>query len=243
MRTVFRGLQVLVIGAALVIAGCSKSVEGETRKWSSNTAKVTEIATHYPGFKGALDARLGAATAIHDAADKLDGDAKIDKLSEANGALMKGFVGDLAGLDLRLKDLREKRVEVAAQAGDESSRLAAKVAAEDAQKALDRVDAALKAGAADEAAAAVILRKIDDDLDTAESALGKVLAADKKKKDDADAAKKAEADATKKAADDEAAKVAPWKCDHCDSENPHDATQCNSCGAPRPAAKKDEAAK
>src|SRR5690606_8163019 len=119
-----------------------------------------------------------------------------------------------------------------------------KVAAEDAQRALDRADAALKAGAADEAAAAAVVKKIDGDLDTALKALDKVLAVDRAKKDEAAAAKQSEADAKAAAAAAEAAKTAPWKCAHCDSENPHDEGQCKSCGAPRPAAAApDEAAK
>lgn len=239
---IFRGLQVVVIGLSLALAGCSKSVEGETRKWSSNTARIGELSAQYPGFKSALEARKAAAQELHDAADKLDGEAKINKLAEANSALMKGFVDDLGDLDDKMKRLRDKRVEAAAQAGDESTRLAAKVAAEDAQKAIDRADAALRAGAADEAAATAVLRKIDGDLDTALRAVDKVLAVDKKKKDDAAAQKQAEVDAKASADAAEAAKVAPWKCDHCDSMNPHDETQCKSCGAPRPAAPADEAA-
>lgn len=238
LRPLTRSLRVVLLGA-LLFAACSKSVEGETQRWATNSAKVTELAAVYPGFKPAIDARKAAATPLYDAAAALEGDAKIAKLAEANDALMRGFVGDLAALDAKIKALRERRVEAAAQAGDDSTRLAAKVAAEDAGQAIDRAEAALKAGAADEAAAAAILKKLHADLDTAKSAIDKVIAADQAKKDDAAKAKdEVAADAAAKAAADaaEAAKLAPWKCGHCDSQNTHEHTSCQSCGAARPEA-------
>lgn len=229
----------VVLSLGLAISACSKSVEGETKRWASNSARVTELGALYPGFKGAIDARAQSAKKIYDAAAGLEGDAKISKLSEANSALMKGFVDELDDLEAKVKSLREARVEAAAKASD-GTQLGAKVAAEDAQKALDRVDAALKAGAADEAGAAAVLKKIESDLDTAQSALDKVLAVQQAKKDEADAAKKAESDAKSSAAAADAAKVAPWTCAYCGSKNAHDKTSCDSCGAAR--AKDEKAA-
>ncbi len=238
-------LSAVVLAIGLSVGACSKSVEGETKKWATYSTRVTELAAQYPGFKGAIEARKQAAQKLHDAADKLEGDDKIQKLAEANTALMAGFVDELDDLDDKVKKLREARVEAAAKAGD-TTKLGAKVAAEDAQKTLDRVDAALKSGAADEAAAAAVLKKIESDIDTAQSAIDKVLEVDQAKKDEAAAAKKAEADA--KAADAKAAdeKVAPWSCEYCGNKNAHDKTSCESCGAARGKpgdAKADEAKK
>ncbi|HET6583626.1 MAG TPA: hypothetical protein VFG69_09265, partial [Nannocystaceae bacterium] len=125
----------------LLAGGCKQTVEGETQAWETNVAKVKELAAQYPGFKPALDARLAAAQKIHDEAASLGDEAKIAKLAAANTELRKDFVGDLDGIDDKIKKLREKRAEAAAKAGDESSRLAAKVAADDAQGALDRAEA------------------------------------------------------------------------------------------------------
>jgi len=227
----------LLIATTLIVGACSKSVEGESRKWDSNSVQLAELSATYPGFRPALEARKAAAAKIHDAAASLDGDAKIAKLSEANTALMQGFVGDLDALDDQIKKLRESRVEATTKASDEATRLGAKVAAEDAQRALDRADTTLKAGATDETAAVAVLRKLKGDLDTAQSALNKVLEIDKAKQDKAADAKQSEA--SKKTADDAAAaaKVAPWKCSYCSSENTHDETACKSCGAPRAEAK------
>ena len=233
-RTLVAWLAVVML---LLAGGCKKSVEGEQQAWKTNVEQVRGLTATYAGFRPALEARLTKATELHDAADSLDGDAKIEKLSEANSALMTGWVRDLQGLDEAMKDLRTKRVEAAAQAGDESTRLGAKVAAEDAQRALDRAQKALETGAKDEAGATAVVKSVKSDIETAVKAVESVLKADKSKKDgkaaeveakDAkDAAAKAEADA----------KVAPWKCEYCGTENPHDAATCNSCGAPKAATK------
>ena len=233
MANVSRIVITCVAALLLFVSGCKKSVEGETKAWETNVAQVKELAAQYPGMKPALDARLAAAQKIHDAAEGLGDEQKIEKLSEANTAIRKDFVSDLAGLDDKMKKLREARAEAAAKAGDESSRLGAKVAAEDAKGALDRADAALAKGASDEASAAAVVKKVVSDIDAAQSAVDKVVKVDKDKKDDKEADAKAKADADAKAKADADAKVAPWKCEYCGHENPHDAGKCEQCGAPK----------
>lgn len=232
----------LLTATMLMVGACSKSVEGESRKWDTNSAQVAELAAAYPGFRPALEARKAAAAKIHDDAAGLEGDAKIEKLSAANTLLMKDFVSELDALDDTMKKLRDSRVEVTTKA-TEATRLGAQAAAEDAQRALDRADGILKTGATDESSATVVLKKLRSDLGTAQSALDKVMAIDKAKQKDADDAKKSEAG--KKTDDDAAAaaKSAPWKCSYCSSENPHDETSCKSCGAPRGDAKAPAKAK
>src|SRR5690606_400790 len=97
-----------------------------------------------------------------------------------------------------------------------------------------RVEATLEAGAKDEAAATAILKKVHGDLDTAQSAVDSVLKADASKKSEQAAAEEAKAAADAKAEADAEAKVAPWTCEYCDGQNPHDQSKCASCGAARP---------
>lgn len=224
--------------AILLVTGCSKTVEGESKAWTANVAQVNALMAQYPGMKPALEARLAAAQKSWDATGSMSGDAQIDAMAKANAELNAGFVNDLKGLDAKLKKLRESSVEVAAKAGDDSSRLGAKVAAEDAQKTVARVEKTLADGAKDEAAATAVMKKVLADIDTAQSAINKVSAVDKDKAD-----KKAEDEkaAQDKAAADKAAAdaaVADWTCEYCSTTNKHDVTACSSCGAPRPEAKK-----
>ncbi len=233
MQRLSKAMLTVLTALTLSLSGCSKSVEGESKRWQTNTATVNTLEAQYPGLKGALEARKASADRIFSAASGLQGDAKIDKLAEANSALMSGFVRDLQQIDEKIKKLRESRALAATNAGDAASRRGADVAAEDAAKVIARAQAMLEKGAADEATAKVLIKKASDDLDAAQKAIDKVVAADKSKKDSVKADKadaKADAKADEAAA---AAKVAPWKCSYCDSENPHDVSSCNSCGAPR----------
>lgn len=231
----------LLMLTALLVGACKKTVENQTAAWKSNVTKVEALQAQYPGMKPALQARLDEAKPLHEAASSLEGDAKIEKLSAANGALMKGFVRDLDGLDAKIKKLREARAEVTAKAGDASSRKGAEVAAKDAEKAIERAQAALKTGAKTPAAADAVLKKIASDLDTAQSAIDKVAGVDSKKKADAKADKDAKADAKAKADADAKAAVADWKCEYCGNMNAHDHKECGGCGAGRGGKKKKAA--
>ncbi|HEY8379658.1 MAG TPA: hypothetical protein VIK91_24365 [Nannocystis sp.] len=235
MQSLTRVLFLWLTALMLVVGACSKTVEGESKKWTANTAKIAELSAMYPGFKDVLEARKAAAQKVFDAAEGLAEEQKIEKMAEANRMLMAGFVDDLEDLEGEIKELRQKRAEAASKA--DSAELGAKVAADEVQQTLERVEAALKSGATDEAGANAVLKKIVADLKTAEEVVDKVLKADQEKKDAAAAEKKA-ADEAKAA---EEAKTAPWKCEYCGSSNPHDETNCKSCGAPR--AGGDKAAK
>jgi hypothetical protein len=221
----------------LLLSGCAKTVEGESKKWDANVSEVNGLAAKYPGMKPALDARLAAAKATWDSAAALEEKAKIDAMAAANTALMGGFVTKLKNVEPNLAKLRESRVAAASKAGDESSRLAAKLAAEDAQKTIDRVEKTLKDGAKDEASATAILDKVTTDIETSQKAVDKVLEGDKQKTEAKTADKAATDAAAAKTEADKAAAVADWTCEYCDAKNKHDATTCSGCGAARPAKK------
>lgn len=226
-----------LFSAILLFAACSKTPEGETKKWEANKKDVNALIAQYPGMKPALEARMTTATKTWDAAAGMSGDEQVTKMASANSELGAGFVGQLKGLDAKLKKLRETTAEVAAKAGKDQQ-LGAKVAAEDAQKTVTRVEATLKTGAKDEAAATAVMKKILSDIDTAQSALGKVakVGKDKAEKKAGDAKAETDKAATDKAATE--AKVADWTCEFCSTANKHDVKSCTSCGAPKGVDKK-----
>lgn len=221
------------------LGGCKKTVENQTAAWKSNLATVQSLQAKYPGFKPALQARIDEATPIHEAATSLEGDAAIDKLSAANSALMKGFVGDLGRIETATKKLREARVDVTAKASDASIREGAKVAAADAEKALSRAEEVLKKGAKNPTDADAVVKKVLSDLETAQKAIDKVRGVQSDKK----AAAKADKDAAAKKDADAKAAVADWKCEYCGKMNPHDHKDCGGCGAPKTGGKKPAAKK
>ncbi len=237
VRTVL--IPFLLLTLFTVFGGCKQTVENQTAAWKSNVKTVEALQAKYPGFKPALQARIDEATPMHEAAGSLEGDAAIEKLSAANGALMKGFVRELDKIETVSKKLREARVEATAKASDPSIRAGAKVAADDAEKALSRAEAALKTGAKNPNEADAIVKKVLADLETAQSAIDKVSGV----QSDKDSKAKADKDAANQDAEDAKEAVADWKCSYCGNLNPHDHNECGGCGAGKSGKKPDEAAK
>lgn len=238
MTQISRLLIILLTATLMFAGGCKKTVEGEEKAYKANVAEVTALKAEYPGFDGALDARLQKAQGLYEAASSLSDQAQLDKLAEANSALRGGFVTDLRTLEKKMEELRKKRVEAASKAEDASSRLGAKVAAEDAHKTLERVDKTLARGADDEASAKAVVAKATKDVKVALEAVNKVVKTDKGKKEAKEAKADAKADKAAKDKADADAKVADWKCEYCGGANKHDKTSCESCGAPRKEKKK-----
>jgi predicted transcriptional regulator len=230
---VFRWSLVVVAVGLLGLLACKKSVEGESKAWTANVAKVKQLGALYPGFQPALDERVKAAQAIYDGASGLAEEQAAEKMAAANSTLVGGFVGKLDGLDKRMKGLRTKLVDAATAAGDDSDRLGVKVVADAATKTLEQVDAALKAGAKDVAGAEVVVTKLEGDLVAAEKDVDKVIGAVQAKKAEAAAAK----DEQKVADEKKEQAAAPWTCEYCSGSNEASLTQCSSCGAARPAPK------
>lgn len=221
----------------MVLPVCSKSVEGETKRWQKNLQKTQELEALYPGFKGAITAQRGEAQKAMDAAKAItDTEAAIEAMGKANGILMAGFMGKLAGVGATTQKISQQITTATTGAGDETDRLAAKAAADNAQRLLQSVEALLKQGAADPIGAGAIVSKAAGDLKVASNSLQRVINEAKRKKAEA---QKATANTTAKPgtnAPAPAAQQAPqaqhWTCDYCQKKNLATATQCSSCGAP-----------
>ena len=212
----------VLIGALLISWGCKRTAEDAGKSWERNQKTIDELAALYPGFDAALKERQKAAKAIFDAAQGLSGDEAAKKIDAANSALTKGFVGQLKGLDKKLKGLRSKLVDAATGTGDENDRAALKVVHSDISKTLDGIDAKLKAGAKDAKSADIVLKQIMSDVSAAEKNVKKLGTSAKTKKDD-----------KKAAAAEKKAEKADWTCEYCQSKNKHTHTKCESCGASR----------
>lgn len=236
-------MRLLTLGliALFGLSACSKSVEGESRRWEQGQRKVEELGVLYPRFKDALEAQRQKAEAAMEAARSVgDEKQRIEEMAAANQLLSGGFVGQLAAVDASIKKIREQIVEVSGKAADESDRLSARQAAQGAERVLAEVKTTLNRGAGDPAAAAVLLKKVSSDLRAAENNLKRVARAvrDKQRAREAEekAAKAADEAGTGQAgsagAGEQAAQA--WTCEYCDSASPADADTCHNCGAPRP---------
>ena len=217
----------------LCMPACKKSKESEKASWTANTKKVKGLAALYPGFAAPIEARLKAATTVFEASSAQEEAEAAKTISSANQTLMKGFVKNLVEIEKTIKKLREKAVDATTNAADDAAKAGAKLATDDAKKAIDGVEAILKAGAKDEAAAEAVTKKALDDLKVAEKNLDKLISAGTKKKE-ATAKKEAEnkgaSDNVKK---EEEKKAAPWKCEYCGGANDAKDLKCKGCGASR----------
>jgi len=235
-----RGLVVALVGASMMLgaAACKKTVEGENKAWDRNLAKVGELVALYPGFATALkEQQKRAEDAMAAARGISNHEEAAKKMADANALLDSSFVSKLGGIGDKQKQVREKSVTVSSAATDPADAAAAKAAVDDAQRILKNVDDALKTGAPGADAATAVVRKIEDDLQSAGSNLDKVIAAAKAKKE---AAAKAATVAPGAAgggpgAAGAVAKAPDWQCPYCKHMNPDARATCTQCGASKPA--------
>lgn len=227
--------QIVVLAAALAcFSACKKSVEAQSARYDKSKQQLSELKALYPGFAGLIDSRLAAGEKLAEEAVGLsDEEAAADKFSAANKKLTGGFVTDLLKIEAKVSGLKEKMVDATAASAGKALSEAAKLASAQATKTLSSVEATLKAGAKEEAAAKAIVGKALRDLTSAEKGLGKVTTAAASKKSE-EKTKSTEAKAEK--AEQKAAK-ANWTCEYCTASNKHDSHKCDSCGAARAGAK------
>lgn len=226
-----RAMTIGFLALLFTVVACKKSVEGESKRWTNANRKVDELAVLYPGFKTALEEQRQRATVAMDAAKAVsDEKQRIDKMDAANDMLTTGFVGQLRDADQTIKKIREKLVDVAGKAVDESDRLSAEQAADQAKRVVADVESMLKRGAADAASAAIVLRKVTEDLRAADMNLDRAakIAQDKQRAKQGTQGPKAGQPGGQPPAD-QAAQT--WTCEYCGTVNPKDNATCHNCGA------------
>lgn len=203
----------LAVWAILVVAGCGRSVESETRAWERNTAKIRELKALYPGFETVLQERLKAGEEMWSAA-KAIGDEKerANRMAAANSFLMSGYVEKLERMDALVKSVRRMSVDAANRGGD---RYGTRVAVEDARNVLDRCEQMLRQGARDTSAAETVVSRVWSDLKSAESNLETAL------RDSKPTTNTTPTDT----------RPQPWKCLFCSSSNDPAKSDCTGCGA------------
>lgn len=224
----------LAITMALLLGGCKKTVEGESKAWTRNLKRADELSALYPGFAAPIKEQKKQAETIMTAAKQLsDEGASAKKMAEANSALYGGFVYKLAQVDDAIKKLRSQMTTASTVARDKVDRAAAQQVSADTRRVITEVNERLKKGAPTVGAAAAVMGKVSSDLDSAKKNLGRVISSAKDKQRAKKKAKQAK-DTEKKAATDKAEKAkAPWKCSYCDAMNKPTAMKCGNCNAPR----------
>ncbi len=226
----------LLITTVMILAGCKASVEGETKRWTTNKQKVQTMTALHSSFKKPLKQQLKKATALFDAAKEIgDKEQSAKKMARANSMLASGIVGKLESVDRKKKKLRDKIVTATTKARAKSDRLAAKLAAKDARRVLREVDRRLEDGASSVSAATAVLTRLNSDLDGSLRRMDKVIRSAKQKLK-AKKGKKGKKGKPGAAPADRKAKPAAagkWKCEYCDKMHADKLKKCPNCGADR----------
>lgn len=233
----------LFLVASVALAGCAKTVEGESKRWQQTERKARELATLHPGFKAAIEGQLSEAKKQLDAAQKAGGEAAADQMAKANQKLAR-LTGPLGQIDRQIKALEKKSVQLTSAAKDETARMTAKQATDQASRAITDARAVLKRGATTPAQAVTLLSKAQSDLKAADGTLSKLIrkskAAAKTAKTKAVGAGTAAGAAGTTAAAAKAAPAKPWTCEYCGSKNDPKVHKCASCGASQGTPKKSK---
>ena len=221
----------------VLAVGCKKSVKGEESRWKAANKTVDELAVVYPSFKAVLDEQRATAKKLYDAAQGIeDKKKKISALSAANKALTLGFVGQLSGVETKIKGLRSKLV-AAAGTADPAMKSKVKAARKEVNRTLDDVKRRLKRGATSAKEATILVSKITNDLVGAEQIVAQVTPAPKKPAT-TKATKAAGGAGAAVAVPAKKAEPAKWTCEFCDHSNEGKAHTCSNCGAKRGSKKK-----
>lgn len=222
----------VLLSLAALIPACSKTVEGESKRWTRNTQQIQKLSALYPGFAAPLKVQLATATTAMESAKKVsDKEAAAKAMSSANGLLSGGFVGKLSNLDGKIKKVQSAATTAATAAADKTDRMAARQVSDAAKQVVKEVKAVLKKGAKDVASAGAILDKADSDLKAAQKNLKTVIDAAKKKKESKEKVKEEKKDEVKKDEVKKEKAKAKWKCSYCDHMNDPAAGKCTECGA------------
>lgn len=221
----FRKFLLLFVAATFLFVACKKSVEGEKKSFESNKSRVNQLMSDYPAFKPALQEQLKKAEDVMASAEGTSNeDQKIDKMSEANGLLTAKFITSLDGIRKKIDKLKEEKIDLSGQKMDMNDKSSAKLAIQEADRTIYKVENILKSGANNVSRAESVMKQAMDAIATAQKLMDKVTKNAKDKQDTKD--KKVSEDNKKK---EEAAK--PWKCSYCGSKNDANAKECSSCGA------------
>ena len=234
------GFLVAAAGAVLLVGACKNTVEGESKDWTRNTAHVNELIAQYPNFAPALQEQLKSAEgAMAAAKQNSNQQASADQMAAANSLLSGGFVSQLGSVDSSARRVRDKIMTASTTAHTPSDQIAARSAADDAQRILKNTDEQMRQGARDAASASAVLRRIDSELSSAGSNLDRVIATASKNNAPpvapgaAAAAGKGGAPGAPGAAGAPVAKIT-WKCKYCGQTNEDKDRKCPNCGADRP---------
>lgn len=106
MNRITARLMVLALLAALACAGCKKTAEGETKKWTANKLALKKFSSKYDNLSEVIDEHLKNSQQKFDKAKKIsDGEKKIKAMAAANEAARR-VIRPFESYDLAIRETR-----------------------------------------------------------------------------------------------------------------------------------------
>jgi rubrerythrin len=229
---------------------CSKSVEGETKKFNSKVNQAKTISVKYPNLKSFVTTEISGVEAEWEKAIAIqDEDEKIDQMSVVNLFTGKGILGALRSFDKTYKSINDKISSLTSKSKTPSEQIASDFAVKEANTALKSVNIKRlvtldsKSVAIDsinqmklvllEGSEALnkISKAIKDRLDAEALARKELKAKNNSKKVSTTSGKTKVSNSPKTSPVTQTA--AMWKCKKCGSKHAASASKCKSCGAPK----------
>lgn len=224
--------------AVFLLAGCGgKNPEKQLAKWDREVQAAKQLIAANPAFAGVLEAEMTAAEKTLESAKTVsDAKEKAKKISTATKMLRGGVFGKLRRVKTEISEVRKQIVEAAAVGRDDSDRLAAYQAGDQAKEILAKAEQKLSRGASDPAQAMALLNETYTELDAISDTLDSLIERVEKKTEAAGNARKTTVgtDKTGTAAKPPPPPVAKmWTCEYCGGKAKGDAVKCPHCGAAR----------
>jgi ribosome-binding ATPase YchF (GTP1/OBG family) len=136
---------ILLAILAFVITSCTRTVEGEKKRWSNNLAKIDLLSQKYPTFKTILSEVKSAAE--HEFATALttqDEEERIEKMTQANRSLNPPFVRDLNALESKAKEAKDLNKKILELSTDETTALVAAISGMNLEQMISNIKAGLR---------------------------------------------------------------------------------------------------
>jgi len=166
----------------IFLASCGSSPENEINKWETNMASVTEMKQSYPAFTKILDNDLRTAKSKWQEAQKMDGDAQIEKMAEANEIFTSSYITNLGSTQYKIEDIVKKQEKINDLKLSQIQRDNANTAIEESNMSIQKAKQILQKVVSTSDEASEVVKQANGELISATSALDKFIKANKSSK-------------------------------------------------------------
>ncbi len=222
----------LILVVAIAALSCKKTIESEQKAWESNLRRASQLTFEFPNFTNLIKEQIDIAQkTMNDASSITDEKAKIEKMTEANAQVMKGFIRNLEDIKSIKTSIRKKTTDARGLKTQYNEMSMITQAIFDGERVIQESDSKIRTVVNSRADADSLTGLVVTDMKNSESNLDRAIAVVKY----GETAEKTKIEETQKQLTaDKAAKEkaeTPIICKYCGTSNLATALTCKACGA------------